>query len=329
MRSSAVTIASDLSSPPIARSFTALKLAQRCRVIAAALQRRAHPRQRGAHLVRDVLADAGQRAHQPLDFVEHPVDDGASRSSGSRESPAAAALAGRRTRCGWPARIASIRRCARRLSQRRPPMRGGGRHRPRGQGPADDGGGLPSSWTLRPITRISPVGAGVDGAHVCAHGRGRGEPASPRSAGAPSTEGAAAVPRHCRRSVLPSGVEQAGQLDAPGIVLQPVVDQSSRSGPAVAGDEVALADDRAVDVGVRTCRFASRRSRTAPRADDKDAGETAPSGRSSSGRNQAGARSMKPAPRRLWIIGGSPGASTLRRSRPICTSTRLVCGTNR
>src|SRR5260370_13936149 len=45
-------------------------------------------------------------------------------------------------------------------------------------------------------------------------------------------------------------------------------------------------------------------------------------------RHHAVALRINPAPRTVRIIGASFGRSTLRRSRPMCTSTRLVSGRN-
>src|SRR5882757_7495742 len=45
-------------------------------------------------------------------------------------------------------------------------------------------------------------------------------------------------------------------------------------------------------------------------------------------RNHGVALRMNPTPRTVRIIGASFGPLTLRRSRPICTSTRFVSGRN-
>ena len=49
----------------------------------------------------------------------------------------------------------------------------------------------------------------------------------------------------------------------------------------------------------------------------------------SSGRDGSAVLRTNPVPRTVWISCGSPGASTLRRSLPIWTSTRLVPGSKR
>jgi hypothetical protein len=45
------------------------------KLLLQAIQPRAQPRQRRAQIMRDIVADAFHFAEQPLDLVEHRVDD--------------------------------------------------------------------------------------------------------------------------------------------------------------------------------------------------------------------------------------------------------------
>lgn len=106
----------------------------------------------------------------------------------------------------------------------------------------------------------------------------------------------------------------------------------ARSTKATAIAACAMSDDARGrvpkrDSGVRTGSFAARRfaSMYMPITPRLSRAGAAAKGR----RLQLGGRSVNPAPRTLWIIGGSPGASILRRSLPMCTSMTLVCGRNR